>query len=84
MKLTPELYKLFDMISADYRPKLLRILEDQREYSMTVFKKTGYSDIIKFEEFFIWWYHFIYTSATDILAGKKIISIPVDGNFYYL
>lgn len=83
LKLTPELYNFFDTVSAGYRPKLLKILEDQREYSMNVFKMTGYSDQIKFEEFFIWWYHFIYTSATNILAGKKILSIPADGNFYY-
>lgn len=83
LKLTPELYNLFDEISADYRPQLLRILEDQREYSMKVFRQTGYSEQIRFEEFFIWWYHFIYTSATDILAGKNLLSIPAGGNFYY-
>jgi hypothetical protein len=84
LKLTPELYNFFDEVSADYRPKLLKILEDQRAYSTEVFKKSGYSDKIRFEEFFIWWYHFIYTEATNILAGKKILIIPGDGNFYYL
>jgi hypothetical protein len=84
LKLTPELYNFFDEVSADYRPKLLKILEDQREYSMKVFQMSGYSGRIRFEEFFIWWYHFIYTSATNILAGKNIIYIPPDGNFYYM
>lgn len=84
LRLTPDLYNLFDTISAGYRPKLLKILEDNREYSMDVFKKSGYSGHIKFEEFFIWWYHFIYTSATDILGRKNILTIPPDGNFYYL
>jgi hypothetical protein len=84
LKLTPELYNFFDEISADYKPKLLKILEEQRSYSMDVFRKTGYSDKIRFEEFFIWWYHFIYTSATNILAGEKILTIPAKGNFYYL
>jgi hypothetical protein len=84
LKLTPELYAYFDDISAAYRPELLKILEEQRAYSMDVFKKSGYSDKIRFEEFFIWWYHFIYTSATDILAGKKLLLIPAGGNFYYM
>ena len=83
LKLTPALYKFFDEVSAGYRPELLRILEAQREYSMKVFQMTGYAGKIRFEEFFIWWYHFIYTSATNILARKNIIYIPPDGNFYY-
>jgi hypothetical protein len=84
LRLTPDLNNLFDTISADFRPKLLKILEDNREYSMEVFKKSGYAGHIKFEEFFIWWYHFIYTSATDILGRKNVLKIPEDGNFYYL
>jgi hypothetical protein len=72
--LTPQLYRFFEGIAKDYKPKLLKVLDDYTEYSHKVFKDTGYSDEIRFEEFFIWWYHFIYTSATNILA---------EGNFYY-
>ncbi|MDP4223102.1 MAG: hypothetical protein Q8868_07300 [Bacteroidota bacterium] len=81
--LTTEIYNFFEEISDDYHPKLMKILEDNREYSMSVFRKTGYADQIKFEEFFIWWYHFIYTSATNILAEKGLIKIPPGSNFYY-
>jgi len=81
--LTTDLHKFFDEISADFHPKLMKILEENREYSMSVFNKTGYSDQIRFEEFFIWWYHFIYTSATNILAEKGLIKIPSGSNFYY-
>lgn len=83
IKLTPELYNLFDEIAEDFRPKLLNILDEQSDYSHTVYQKTGYSDRIKFEEFFIWWYHFLYTDATNILAKMNKLTIPNGGNFYY-
>jgi hypothetical protein len=83
LKLTPELYNFFDAIAKDYKPKLLMILNDYTDYSHKVFNETGYSDEIAFEEFFIWWYHFLYTSATNILAKEGYLSIPEGGNFYY-
>jgi len=84
LKLTPEVYRFFEEIAMDYRPKLLKILNENTDYSRKVFEKTGYSDEITFEEFFIWWYHFIYTSATNILAKGNCLKIPVGGNFYYM
>jgi len=63
--------------------KLLKILNEQTDYSRKVFEKTVYSDEIAFEEFFIWWYHFIYTDATNILAKRNKLTIPKEGNFYY-
>jgi hypothetical protein len=83
-KLTPEDYRFFEEIATDYRPKLLKLLNNNTDYSREVFEKTGYSYEITFEEFFIWWYHFIYTSATNILAKKNCLKIPADGNFYYM
>ena len=83
LMVTPELYNFFNEIAKDYRPDLLKVLNEQSGYSHEVYEKSGYSDEIAFEEFFIWWYHFIYTSATDILAKKNLLVIPADGNFYY-
>lgn len=83
LRTSPELYRYFEEIAADFKPKLLKILEEKRDYSMEVFRKTGYADQIRFEEFFIWWYHFIYTEATNILVEKKILKLPETGNFYY-
>lgn len=83
LKLTPELNNFFKEIAKDYRPKLLKILNENTNYSRKVFEKSGYSDEIAFEEFFIWWYHFIYTSATDILAKRNNLIIPKEGNYYY-
>jgi hypothetical protein len=71
------------VIAEIYTPALLDILKANRNYTNDVFKKTGYADEIKFEEFFIWWYHFIYSRATDILAEKGALAIPESGNFFY-
>ena len=74
--------KLFNMADI-FAPVLLEALEANRTYMNDVFTKTGYADEIRFEEFFIWWYHFIYSRATDILAEKGALTIPESGNFFY-
>lgn len=83
IKTSPEHYRLFEELAADYRPKLLKLLEDETEFSQEVYEQTGYAEKIAFEEFFIWWYHFIYSEATDMLASKGLLTIPPDGNYYY-
>ncbi len=83
LELTPDLYIFFNEIAADFKPKLLEILNDRSEYSSEVFEITGYANEIAFEEFFIWWYHFIYTGATNILAERGKLIIPEGGNYYY-
>jgi hypothetical protein len=70
-------------IAEIYTPALLDILETNRNYAKDVFQKTGYADEISFEEFYIWWYHFIYSRATEILAEKGALTIPEKGNFLY-
>lgn len=75
--------KKIKVIAETYTPVLLDILEANRNYANDVFKKTGYADAIKFEEFFIWWYHFIYSRSTEILAKKGALTIPESGNFFY-
>ena len=76
--------EFFEKIANSYAPKLLTILNNNREYMKRVYRNMGYENEITFEEFFIWWYHFIYTDATNILALKGKIEIPYDGNFPYL
>jgi hypothetical protein len=83
LELTPDLYDFFTDIAANFKPKLLEILDDRTAYSREVFEITGYANEIAFEEFFIWWYHFIYTQATNILADQGKLIIPEGGNYYY-
>lgn len=39
---------------------------------------------LSYAEFFIWWYHFLYTRSTDNLARRGEILIPESGMFPYL
>ena len=78
-----DLHIFFNEIAAEFKPKLLKILADRTGHSHEVFEITGYANEIAFEEFFIWWYHFIYTQTTNILAERGKLIIPEGGNFYY-
>lgn len=75
--------QIFEKIAKIYLPNLLKILENQRNYSKNIYTKLGYDKEISFEEFFIWWYHFIYTQSTNQMNKKGILTIPADGNFDY-
>lgn len=66
-----------------FLPTLLNILERNKPYFLSVYKTLGFENETSFEEFFIWWYHFIYTETTDILIRKAHISKPESGLFYY-
>ncbi|OXB05007.1 hypothetical protein [Flavobacterium pectinovorum] len=76
--------QIFDKMAKDYFPNLLNILEEERNYSKKIYTKLGYDKEISFEEFFIWWYHFIYTQATNEMKEKGILTIPKSGNFSYI
>jgi len=75
--------EIFNVISENFKPKLIEILNSNSEYINRIYKETGYKEEIAFDEFFIWWYHFIYTKATDIMNEKGILKIPESGNFEY-
>ncbi len=75
---------ILDSMAEYYKPKLMRVLVKNSEYIINVYEKSGYDQEISFEEFFIWWYHFIYTQATDMLADEGLLKIPDSGNFFYI
>ena len=74
---------LFKELNQSYREILVAILEKHKDNSMKLFRELGYADKISFEEFFIWYYHFIYTEATNLLVEKGVIELPDSNLFYY-
>jgi len=74
---------LLDKMAADFFPRLLEILEKTRKYAEKIHVDSGYAKEIAFGEFYIWWYHFIYTKATDLMAEDRMLTLPADGNFFY-
>jgi hypothetical protein len=76
-------YSQLDNLAGLIKNDLIKIFETNRKYIEKIYVKTNYSKEITFEEFFIWWYHFIYTKATDILAQRQQLIMPASGNFFY-
>lgn len=82
--ISKEDYEIFSDMANQYFPKLLTILENNQTYFEKVYTKMNYDKEITFDEFFIWWYHFIYTKTTNILSERELLTIPENGNFEYL
>ncbi|WP_026995403.1 hypothetical protein [Flectobacillus major] len=76
--------EIFKKVAENFLPDLLNILEKEKPYCKKMYKKLGYDKEISFEEFFIWWYHFIYTQTTNEMHKAKILQIPTSGNFDYI
>jgi hypothetical protein len=74
---------LLENIARNFLPGLLNVLEKYRSYSQIVYSESGYSGEISFDEFFIWWYHFVYSQATELMRESGVLSIPDNGNFKY-
>jgi len=66
-----------------FLPKLIEVLEKNKPYFEKVKTELGYDKEITFNEFFIWWYHFIYSETTNKLIKEKIIKKPKNGLFYF-
>jgi len=74
---------LFKEFNALFLPTLINILDKNNAEFLKLYNETGYSGKISFEEFFIWYYHLIYTEATNELIKNEVIKKPESGLFYY-
>jgi len=73
----------FEEFSDWFKVSLISILNSNKDYAVEIYNKSRYSKEVDFSEFFIWWYHFIYTQTTNLISKKGLIIIPKNGNFYY-
>ena len=64
-------------------PCLLDILNRNKPNFEATYHELNFDKEVSFEEFFIFWYHWIYTKSTDILIAKDIIPKPQNEMFYY-
>ena len=64
-------------------PCLLDILNKNKPNFEATYRELNFDKEVSFEEFFIFWYHFIYTETTDILIEKNIVRKPQKEMFYY-
>jgi hypothetical protein len=75
--------QVFDDLAAMFQPTLLSILERHRTAFINEFNHSDASAGMSFEEYFIWWYHLVYTDVTDALAAKGYLTVPEKGVFFY-
>lgn len=74
---------LYNKMPKVFLPTLIDILEKNKPYFERIYAELGYEKEITFNEFFIWWYHFIYSETTNKLIKDNIIKKPRNGLFYY-
>ncbi|PCI02831.1 MAG: hypothetical protein COB81_04810 [Flavobacteriaceae bacterium] len=61
----------------------LKILNKHKPTFVKIYKELAFEKETSFEEFFIWYYHIIYTQTTDLLIKQQLIKKPTNGLFYY-
>ncbi|MBL4747043.1 MAG: hypothetical protein JKY08_11870 [Flavobacteriaceae bacterium] len=61
----------------------LKILTKHKANFKKLYTELGFEKETSFEEFFIWYYHIIYTQTTDILIQQQLVTKPTNGLFYY-
>ena len=64
-----------------YLPHLLKVLNENRAGFEAFYESSAFKAETDFEEFFIWYYHFLYTNVTNKLHERGIIRIPENGVF---
>ncbi len=77
--LTKEDQEILREMANMYMPELIKILKNNKKQFLDFYEKSIHRNETDFEEFFIWYYHFLYTESTDMLAAKGIITIPETG-----
>jgi hypothetical protein len=75
---------IFEEMATSFLPALLKVLVEEEDYCRRIYSESGYDKEITFEEFFIWWYHFVYTQATNEMNQKGILTLPTNGCFDYV
>lgn len=75
-----ELYNIANIIKEPY----ISILEEYRLVLEEDYNRSRYAEEISFAEYFIWWYHLLYSRVTEVLIEKGLILIPKEKNFSYI
>jgi hypothetical protein len=64
-------------IAGGFRPTLISILNGRRRELQRRFSNTPYdAEGVSFNEWFIWYYHFMYTAVTNELVARGLINLP--------
>jgi hypothetical protein len=76
-------YKALDQVASLVTKDLVALLERYRTKIFTSYRNSIYAEEASYNEYFMCWYHFYYTSVTNRLRDKRAITIPANGNVTY-
>lgn len=82
--ITNEDYKLLINVARILTEDLIHVLEKERTALIEAHNLSTYENKTTFEEYFIWYYHFLYTYITDSLIDKGVITKPKNRAFSYI
>ena len=75
---------ILDSISLQLTDPLIKILESYRQGLENAYQNSPYFNQTGFEEYFIWWYHFLYSRVTDVLIRDGMIILPPGNTQTYI
>ena len=70
---------ILDEMAEEFKPRLIELLNKNRDFILGNYNNSVYHNEITFEEYFIWYYHFLYTSVTNKLHDKGLLKVPENG-----
>jgi hypothetical protein len=72
-------YATLPAITDDFRDELLRLLMADRSKIHAAYEASRYAQRVSFQEFALWWYHFVYADVIDRLIKHGTIDVPEAG-----
>lgn len=66
------LHRIAKLITAD----MIKLFEDYRSMLVQAYHASPFAAETSFEEYFIWYYHFLYSYVTDQLIELNVIQLP--------
>jgi hypothetical protein len=72
-------YAALPAIADEFRDELLQLLMADRPKIETAWKASRYAHRVSFQEFALWWYHFLYADVIDALIRDGTIAVPDTG-----
>jgi hypothetical protein len=72
-------YAALPAIADEFRDELLQLLMADRPKIEAAWKASRYAQRVSFQEFALWWYHFLYADVIDRLIQDGTIDVPDAG-----
>lgn len=72
-------YAELHSVTETFTPTLLREVNADRSLIFKAYASSGYAPYVTFQEFALWWYHFLIVDVTQRLIAERVIEVPKIG-----